>query len=195
MLVTLFATSLPDPPCSTDHPISNLWPYWTNDTCLPFPTSPSASCTRGFYGEYVVTAKTRGHVKATIDFARRHNLRLVIRNTGHDFMGRSTGWGSLILNTHSFKDVTFVKQWTGPGRWSGGAATIGAGVQGRELARLANAQSPPQVIVAGECPVRRLVPSCMLLLLTRVQCLDCWICRRVHSRWRSWSSLIVLRHG
>ena len=75
----------------TDHPISNLWPLWTNDTCVPLGNSPSDSCTRGYYGNYVVLAKARGHVKATIDFARARNLRLVIRNTGHDFMGRSTG--------------------------------------------------------------------------------------------------------
>ncbi|KAF5323970.1 hypothetical protein D9611_008428 [Ephemerocybe angulata] len=54
---------------------------------------------KGFYGDYVVLAKTREHIKYTIDFARKNNLRLIIRNTGHDFMGRSTGWGSLIL-TH-----------------------------------------------------------------------------------------------
>ncbi|KAF5313697.1 hypothetical protein D9611_010108 [Ephemerocybe angulata] len=137
---------------NTDHPISNLWPYWTNGTCTPFPADSSSTCTRGFYGDYVVTAKTRAHIKSTIDFARRNNLRLIIRNTGHDFMGRSTGWGSLILNTHSFKDVTFTKKYTGPGTWRGGAATVGAGIQGRELARLANKQSPPQVIVMGECP-------------------------------------------
>ncbi|KAJ3526464.1 hypothetical protein NMY22_g10151 [Coprinellus aureogranulatus] len=137
---------------NTDHPISNLWPYWTNDTCLPFPQSPSDTCTRGYYGAYVVLAKTHQHVKATIDFARQHNIRLVIRNTGHDFMGRSTGYGSLILNTHSFKDVTWHKRWTGAGNWRGGAVTVGAGIQGRELWRLANKQSPPQALVTGECP-------------------------------------------
>ncbi|KAJ2913019.1 hypothetical protein MD484_g7393, partial [Candolleomyces efflorescens] len=137
---------------NTDHPISNLWPYWTNDTCRAFPGSPSDTCTRGFYGNYVVLAKTRQHVKATIDFARIYNLRLVIRNTGHDFMGRSTGYGSLILNTHSFKDVSFTKSYSGPGSYRGGAVTVGAGIQGRELLRLAHAQNPPVVFVGGECP-------------------------------------------
>ncbi|TEB03994.1 FAD binding domain-containing protein [Coprinellus micaceus] len=114
--------------------------------------STSATCTRGYYGTYVVLAKTRQHIKATIDFARKNNIRLVIRNTGHDFMGRSTGYGSLVLNTHSFKDVTWHKKWAGPGAWKGGAVTVGAGIQGRELWRLANKQSPPQALVTGECP-------------------------------------------
>lgn len=136
---------------NTDHPIST---YWTNSTCYPFPeSSESSSCARGSYGDYVVLAKTREHIKYTIDFARKNNLRLSIRNTGHDFMGRSTGWGSLVLNTHAFKDVSFVKKYTGPGTWRGRAVTVGAGIQGRELLRLANKQSPPQVVVTGECPV------------------------------------------
>lgn len=67
--------------------------------------------------------------------------------------GRSTGWGSLIINTHSFKDVKFVQKYDGPGDWTGSAATVGAAVQGRELFRQAFAQSPKVVIVGGECPV------------------------------------------
>jgi hypothetical protein len=67
--------------------------------------------------------------------------------------GRSTGYGSLVINTHSFRDVKFTKKYSGPGKWTGSAATVGAGVQGRELFRQAFAQSPKVVIVGGECPV------------------------------------------
>ncbi|KAF6748309.1 hypothetical protein DFP72DRAFT_1146193 [Ephemerocybe angulata] len=145
-------TNWGDKQWNNDRPISNLWTFWTNNTCHPFPeSSQSSSCARGFYGDYVVPAKTREHIKYTIDFARQNKLPL-IRNTGHDFIGRTTCWGSIILNTHVFKDVTFVKKYTGPGTWRGGAATVGAGIQGRELPRLANKQRPPQVVVAGECP-------------------------------------------
>lgn len=69
----------------TDHPIANLWPLYTNNTCLPT-DDPDSPCTRGFYGEYVILAKTKEHIKSGIDFARERNLRLIIRNTGHDFM-------------------------------------------------------------------------------------------------------------
>lgn len=67
-------------------------------------------------------------------------------------MGRSAGYGSLAINTHSFKNVTFTKKYTGPGSWRGGAVTVGAGIQTRELYRLANQQSPPVIVVGGECP-------------------------------------------
>lgn len=69
----------------TDHPTANLWPIYTNNTCLPS-DDPSTPCTRGFYGQYVIVAKTKDQIKAGVDFARERNLRLIIRNTGHDFM-------------------------------------------------------------------------------------------------------------
>jgi hypothetical protein len=97
-------------------------------------------------------AKTKEQIKAGVDFARTNNIRLIVRNTGHDFMGRSTGFGSLAINTHSFKDVTFIKNYTGPGDWTGSAVTVGAGIQVRELYGLANKESPKVVVVGGECP-------------------------------------------
>lgn len=81
---------LPIPPHTdsrtrTDHPIGELWPFKTNNTCMPT-SDPSGTCTRGFYGRYVILATTKSQIKAGVDFARDRNLRLIIRNTGHDFM-------------------------------------------------------------------------------------------------------------
>ncbi|KAF2200570.1 FAD binding domain-containing protein [Delitschia confertaspora ATCC 74209] len=138
---------------TTDRDVTNLWIYWTNNTCLPpVAGNTSATCTLGYYPELVIRAMTKQDIKASIDFARENNVRLVIRNTGHDFMGRSTGFGSLAVNTHSFKDVEFIKKYTGPGGWKGGAVKVGAGIQGRELLRLAYQQNPRVAIVTGECP-------------------------------------------
>ncbi|KAF1994964.1 FAD binding domain-containing protein [Amniculicola lignicola CBS 123094] len=136
---------------TTDRDVANLWLFWTNNTCLPT-ANPNDQCTLGFYPEYVILAKTKQHIKAGIDFARDNNVRLVIRNTGHDFLGRSTGFGSLAINTHGFKDVEFIKRYTGPGTWRGSAVKVGAGVQGRELLRQAFAQTPKVAVVTGECP-------------------------------------------
>lgn len=61
----------------TDHPIANLWPLYTNNTCLPT-NDPNTPCTRGFYGNYVILATTKEQIKAGIDFARTHNLRLIM---------------------------------------------------------------------------------------------------------------------
>lgn len=70
-------------------------------------------------------------------------------------MGRSTGYGTLMINTHNFKDTTFGKKYSGPGGYTGSYVTAGAGVQGRELYRKAFAQSPKVVVVGGECPVSK----------------------------------------
>jgi hypothetical protein len=97
-------------------------------------------------------AKKKEHIKAGIDFARKTGVRMIVRNTGHDFIGRSTGWGSLVINTHSFQDVTWLKKYSGPGGYTGTAVTIGAGVQGRSILTQGHAQEPPVVVVTGECP-------------------------------------------
>lgn len=129
-----------------------LWKYFTNDTCQPTNDS-SSPCTLGYYGVYLIDAKTKDHVKAGVDFARDNNLRLVVRNTGHDFIGRSTGWGGLIIRTHSFQSVDWIEAYDGPGNYYGRAVQLGAGIQGRDILTQAAARSPPQALMTGECPV------------------------------------------
>ncbi|KAK3990423.1 6-hydroxy-D-nicotine oxidase [Cladorrhinum sp. PSN332] len=137
---------------TVEKPGAALWTYFTNETCR-VTTNPSDSCTLGYYGVYVIEAKTRNHIKAGVDFARRNNIRLVIRNTGHDFLGRSTGANSLIINTHSFNDITWINSYSGPGStYTGGAVKLGAGVQAKDILAAGHAQVPPKVIVTGECP-------------------------------------------
>lgn len=136
---------------TVSQPAAALWTYFTNDTCRPT-QNPTDSCTLGYYGVYVIMASTPRHVKTGIDFARRNNLRLIVRNTGHDFIGRSTGYGSLIINTHSFQQIDWIDSYKGPGAYKGGAVTIGAGVQGETILSKGHARNPPLVVVTGECP-------------------------------------------
>ena len=156
-----------------------MWKYFTNSTCT-VTADPTESCTLGYYGVYVVLAEEAAHVKAGLDFAREHDLRLIIRNTGHDFIGRSTGWGALVINTHSFKDVEFLDAFEGPGDYSGPAVKIGAGVQGRELAGAVSEKG--LAVVTGECPVS---PAMRLVLVRgRTNRVDCWCRGRSDSGWR-----------
>lgn len=87
------------------------------------------------------------HIQADVNFARTRNRRLLIRNTGHDFMGRPTGYGSLATSTHEIRSVECVKNYTGPGGWKIGVKTVGAGVPVRELYRLANQQNPTKPVI------------------------------------------------
>jgi hypothetical protein len=54
------------------------------------------------------------------------------RNTGHDFLGRSTGGGALSIWTHSLKDFEFLPEFS-LGNYSGMAARVGAGIQTNDL--------------------------------------------------------------
>jgi hypothetical protein len=68
-----------------DNPISININNWNNDSCLPWPEYP---CTGNGYPVYVVNATGAEHVKIGVDFARKHDIRLVVKSSGHDFLGR-----------------------------------------------------------------------------------------------------------
>ncbi|KAK0635968.1 hypothetical protein B0T17DRAFT_587300 [Bombardia bombarda] len=122
---TSVTAGFPSEQFQIDLPIAGLWSYFTNDTCRPT-TSRTDTCTLGHYPVLVIMAKTTGHIQAGINFARDNNLRLIIRNTGHDFLGRSVGWGALVINTHSFQDaITALNK--------------------------AHALTPPKIMITGEC--------------------------------------------
>jgi FAD/FMN-containing dehydrogenase len=53
-----------------------------------------------------VAAEDANDVAAAIDFARRHRLRLVIKGTGHDYLGRSSAPDSLLVWTHRMRRVS-----------------------------------------------------------------------------------------
>jgi hypothetical protein len=142
----------------TDQPAVNLWTFYTNNTCNPpslMAAGTANTCTLGYLPVYVIMATKASHIQAGILFSKKYNLRLLIRNTGHDFMGRSAAWGSLAINTHSFKNKEWIKKYDGPSEdnWTGSAVKLGSGVQGREIYTEAFKQDPKVVVVGGECPV------------------------------------------
>lgn len=56
--------------------------------------------------EFAVAATSQTHVSMAVRFAAKHQLRLVIKSTGHDYAGRSTTSGALMIWMHKFpKDV------------------------------------------------------------------------------------------
>ena len=50
--------------------------------------------------EYAVAAETTEDVAAGVAFASKHNLRVAVKNTGHDYTGRSTANESLMIWVH-----------------------------------------------------------------------------------------------
>ncbi|KAJ4416151.1 hypothetical protein N0V82_006911 [Gnomoniopsis sp. IMI 355080] len=122
-------------------------PIFANMSCDPF-TGIDGQCIVGSYVPYAVNASSAADYAHTLAFAAESNIRLVIRNTGHDYMGKSTGAGALALWTHHLKDISILnytsQSYTGP------AMKMGAGVQASEAQAAANAQG--YVVVHGDCP-------------------------------------------
>ena len=127
---------------------SVMAPFFANQSCDPFQPR-DRPCELGNYVRYAVDASGPADVQKAIAFAASKNIRLVIRNTGHDYLGRSTGAGSLAVWTHHLKDITHVPAYKGSG-YNGPAFKIGAGVQGFEL--MAASRDKGLVVVGGECP-------------------------------------------
>jgi len=86
-----------------NHPTSTMWQSFTNHTCPP--SGKGGSCTNGGYPVYVVAAKEPADVKAAVDFARTRNIRLNIKGTGHDFLGRSVQPNSLSIWTRGMRGM------------------------------------------------------------------------------------------
>ncbi|UNI17859.1 hypothetical protein JDV02_004173 [Purpureocillium takamizusanense] len=120
--------------------------YFANQSCDPF-TNRSKPCLLGNYVSYAVKVKNTADVAVALRFAKEHNLRIVVRNTGHDFFGRSTGAGALAIWTQGLKTVSFV-DWTDD-HYTGPAAIVGAGVLGYEIVEAAHKQG--LTVVGGEC--------------------------------------------
>jgi hypothetical protein len=81
-----------DFPFHQNNPISTAWNNMNNDSCLPDATAP---CSGLGYPVYVVNATEAGHIKLAIDFARKRNLRLTVKASGHDYLKRYVGPSSL----------------------------------------------------------------------------------------------------
>ncbi|KAL8812484.1 MAG: hypothetical protein Q9223_007279 [Gallowayella weberi] len=82
--------------------MSMMQSNWEKDACLPV---PNVHCDLKQYPKYVVNVTKSAHVKAGINFARSHNVRLIVRGTGHDFLGRSTAPNSLSIYTHNLRGL------------------------------------------------------------------------------------------
>src|SRR5215470_1514748 len=55
---------------------------------------------------YAVAAESAQDIVAAVKFARENRIRLVIKGTGHDYLGRSNAQDSLLVWTHRMRNVT-----------------------------------------------------------------------------------------
>ncbi|KAK3386798.1 hypothetical protein B0H63DRAFT_447702 [Podospora didyma] len=99
--------------------VSTYQSQFSNDTCLPDPKYP---CSAAGYPDYVINATSAQHVKIGLEFgqpqdmtilrrlselARKNHVRLVVRGSGCDFIGRSNAPNSLSISTRNIKGIVF----------------------------------------------------------------------------------------
>lgn len=59
--------------------------YFQNYTCVPF-TNVSQNCELGNFPNYVVNVTGVNDLRGAIAFAKKYNIRIVIKNTGHEYV-------------------------------------------------------------------------------------------------------------
>ena len=80
-------------------------PVVANASCDPF-TPQNRSCLLGNYVQYAVNVTGSNDTAKIVRFVdENNNIRLVIRNTPHGYVGRSTGAGGLAIWTHFLQGV------------------------------------------------------------------------------------------
>ncbi|KAH7154154.1 hypothetical protein DER46DRAFT_510673 [Fusarium sp. MPI-SDFR-AT-0072] len=132
-----------------DDPTSVMSPLFEGATCEPENAASGSKCTIGGFPLYSIKATCVAHIQLAVNFARNLNLRLVVHNTGHDFLGKSTGAGALSIWTHHLKDIKFTKNYRGASSYTGPAFKIGAGIQVKDLYLAADQEG--YTAVGGEC--------------------------------------------
>lgn len=131
-------------------------PLYEGATCEPSNAAGGGQCTLGGFPLYSVKATNVAQIQLAVNFARNLNIRLIIHNTGHDFLGKSTGAGALSIWTHNLKDIKFTKSYRGAGSYTGPAFKLGAGIQVKDLYEAADREG--YSAVGGECRVSTNLP-------------------------------------
>ncbi|KAF9975822.1 hypothetical protein BGZ73_000363 [Actinomortierella ambigua] len=110
--------------------------------CLLTQTTP---CVQGAVPVFTVKAMNVADVQAAIRFASLHNIRLVVKNTGHCFLGRSIAASSLNLWTFFMKKIEltdkFVPLSAPAGTKGTDAIILEAGVQWKDAYAAADAKN------------------------------------------------------
>ncbi|KAG0234820.1 hypothetical protein BGW41_000999 [Actinomortierella wolfii] len=123
------------------------WETVKGQGCLLNQTTP---CVQGAVPLFSINASSIADVQETVRFAARHNIRLVVKNTGHDFLGRSTAASSINLWVYFMKQINvldaFVPEGAPDGTEAVRAVALEAGVVWQDAYKAVDAH---QRTVAG----------------------------------------------
>jgi len=137
----LITTSLPwiDATPETFELLKN--PFWNEE-------QPGALQSTGWYGAwlaaaspYAVRAQQTSDIVAAVNFARENDVKLVVKGTGHDYLGRNMAPDSLLVWTHDMRTITMHDEFVPEGAPAGTepvhAMTVEAGTRWLEAYRAA----------------------------------------------------------
>lgn len=137
--IELFATHI----CPSECYMHAWWPAFIRPKChnryvcggWPFFDSLFGELT-GRKPRFIVA-----QIQLAVNFARNSNLRLVVKNTGHDFNAKSTGAGSLSIWTHFLQDIEYLgDSYTSASGLEGLAFKVGSGITAEQLLSAADTQ-------------------------------------------------------
>ncbi|KAJ7729738.1 FAD-binding domain-containing protein [Mycena metata] len=114
------------------------------------------TCGQGDDPLYSVEAETVADIQTAVKFAAAHNLRVAVKASGHDYLGRSTAPFSLLIHTSKLLNISFTDTFFVGDQNMGFAATVGSGVhsqvvyqQSKANGRIAVGGSAATVCAAG----------------------------------------------
>ncbi|KAH6666947.1 hypothetical protein B0J14DRAFT_603629 [Halenospora varia] len=114
-------------------PTSYMSPLYQGNTCPPT-ANPNGTCTLGGFPSYVVNATTVKQIQLAVNFARNTGIRLTVKNTGHEFSGKTGGAGALSVWTHYLNDILYLPKLDDEvQKYSGPAFKGGSGVIAKDL--------------------------------------------------------------
>ncbi|KAL3458787.1 hypothetical protein BJX64DRAFT_211459 [Aspergillus heterothallicus] len=113
------------------------WESWPERDEYCYIEALEKPCGQGRISLYSTTASSAADIQESVRFAKKHNLRLAIKNSGHCYLGRSAAPDSLQIQTNGMKAISFSDDFTlkgaPEGQSEGPAVTISAGVALQEL--------------------------------------------------------------
>lgn len=102
-----------------DHFGQTYWLNWEscrNDGCALLESNPMetlyGSCSLAGLASYYVDVHNTSDISLTLRFAKMHNIRISIKNTGHDYYGRSSVPNTLAIWTHNLDNLKFYANFT-----------------------------------------------------------------------------------
>ncbi|PWY93048.1 putative isoamyl alcohol oxidase [Aspergillus sclerotioniger CBS 115572] len=135
-------------------PESIDYPVYANNSCLP-PTADGylaeRGCTTGGMPQYIVNATSEEQIATAMKWAADRNIRIVVKGTGHDLNGRSSGAFALSIWTYNLRKLVRNTSWRNPStNASQDVYIVGSGQQWGNVLDLALEQG--RVVTTGQDP-------------------------------------------